>query len=362
MKSSASHDSDVFERKIHRQMGAWNYVSIESAAWKSAKIATEHSKSMNFKNDQHLLMRSEARLALEIRCSWWFWSAISSSARWIISAIISNCQIFIQADSKKANNDNWISGAFGFPSNFSRCRVVSWSMIRMRAEENWKKFVDSLTERKYFTGTEHEHDSWLRHGGIVNWKTKGNYRKCHFSRHHHIAGCEFKSFCHWQTAQLMREMELLIKSISALPKKLSLGKQLTIISLTNVIGLRWNRLVAVKILADLRATKVKGSFACYLRDAARLQSSHSIVRSRRMLSNDSQMIWTGMSALLMSLSVKKTNTNSWDYCGPVEMAMVNAQLTTKPLIVVSERLSFMVNRELNHTTVSTAPQQSQPIN
>lgn len=160
----------------------------------------------------------------------------------------------------------------------------------------------------------------------------------------------------------MREMKLLIKSVSALPKKLSLGKQLTIIPRTNVIRSRWNRLVAVKILADLRARKVKGSFACYLRDAARLHSSLSIVRSHRMLSNDSQMIPVGMSALLLSLSVKKTNTNSWDYCGPVGITMVDAKLTSKPLIVVSERLSFMVSRELNHATVSTAPQQSQPIN
>lgn len=35
---------------------------------------------------------------------------------------------------------------------------------------------------------------------------------------------------------------------------------------------------------------------------------------------------------------------------------------TKPLIVVLKRLSFMAGKELNHGTVSTAPQQSRSIN
>lgn len=199
MKSSASHDSDVFERKIRRQMGAWNYVKLKAPRanlqwsrlntrnrWTSRTISTFWCAAMHDLRSKFDASDDSSRT----------WSSVSSSARWIISAIISTCKISIQAESKKANTNNWISGAVCFQSNFSRCRGVSWSMIRMRAERNWKKFVDSLTEWKYFTGTEHEHDSWLRHGGIVNWKTKGNYRKCHFSWHHHIAGFESKSFCH----------------------------------------------------------------------------------------------------------------------------------------------------------------------
>lgn len=87
-------------------------------------------------------------------------------------------------------------------------------------------------------------------------------------------------------AQHMREMELLIKSVSALPQKLSLGKQLTIIPLRNVI---WIAISSSRCSEDSRRSSCNESerkFYLLSCDVfASMNSICSVLRSTRSAEN-----------------------------------------------------------------------------
>lgn len=219
MKFSASHETDALKRK--------NVLM---------KLCRTENKVLNVQDRdgawdlQENSLHDSLKLHAKIVASW----DISSK---LIKGWQSQWQHWLAKDlllpptiaQKKANTIIGAQQNVGSTGqHFSTFRLwVTWSVIRI---EEKSKFVDSLTECNENILQVLKHDSWVRHGEIVNWKTKETKgrkvnRKWHLSRHRR--GVVFKSFLSLGTGNSTKLMWEMQQVITSTPEKLSLWKTIT---------------------------------------------------------------------------------------------------------------------------------------
>lgn len=140
------------------KMCSWNYVELRTKCWMFRSRRSLWSSREFFARFTRELVASSGCWAM----SWKLIKGWQSQWRWS-SSTTNDC-------SKESKHDNW--SWLDCPTFLDIPFVSYLKRDQNRRSREKSKFVDSLTECNENILQVLEHDSWVRHGEIVNWKTK----------------------------------------------------------------------------------------------------------------------------------------------------------------------------------------------